>query len=177
MKFLLIILPLFILACQAKTDSFTSEKEFTEFLNDPDNGHIVSVETNDMIVEGRLTPPIEGDKEPQVSIQLRINRQDGGSVLDFGGASKSEVLEKEGYLSFELMGDVYLENNGQIIPCLFHHYERNYGLKPSVDMFFQFKAFQPTEDVIFVYRDQLFNQGLIRLKFDKDLFKVCHVQQ
>src|SRR3989338_6773331 len=150
MRFVLFILPLFIVACSAGTDSFTSEKEFEDFLNDPDNGHIVSVETND---------------------------KDGGAVLDFGGATKSEVLEKEGYLSFELMGDVYLENSGQIIPCSFHHYERNYGLKPSVDMFFHFKAFQPTEDVIFVYRDQLFNQGLIRLKFDKDLFKVCNVQQ
>ena len=98
-------------------------------------------------------------------------------MLDLGGATKSEVLEKEGYLSFDLMGDVYLENDGHIIPALFHHYERNYGLKPSVDVFFQFNAIHPKEDVLLVYRDQLFKQGLIRLKFDKELFKSCYVQE
>ena len=166
-----------LLSCGSKEEQFASDEEFQDYLNNPDNGYILATETDDMTYDVKLTPPMAGDSNAEITVQLRINRKDGGSVLDFGGATKSEALEKEGYLSFDLMTDVYLEDEDQVIPCSFHHYERNYGLKPSLDILFRFKAFEPKGPVTFVYRDQLFDQGLVRLKFDKELFNSCYVKE
>ncbi len=165
-----------LFACGQKTD-FQNEDEMNAYLNNPDNGFISKVETADFIVEAKLSPSIKNDKVPQITVQMRISRKDGNSVLDIGKASKAQVLEREGYLSFEVLNEVFLEDNGNIKPAVFHHYERNYGLKPSVDVFFKFDNIEPKGDVYFNYRDQLFSQGLIKLKFNKELFTSCYVQE
>lgn len=177
-KFLIgLVLMVLVTACSGHKTSFRNEDEMNTYLNDPANGFITSVETADLIVEAKLSPSIKNDKVPQITVQMRISRKDGGSVLDFGGVAKTQALEREGYLSFEILKDVFLESNGKVEPAIFHHYERNYGLKPSVDIFFKFKNFEPSSDVYFNYRDQLFGQGLIKLKFNKDLFTSCYVQE
>lgn len=165
-----------VTACGHKT-SFRTEDEMNDYLNNPENGFISSVETADLKIEAKLSPSIQGDKVPQLTVQMRISRKDGGSVLDFGGVAKPQAMERETYLSFEILKDVFLECKGKAEPAVFHHYERNYGLKPSVDIFFKFNHFEPTEDVYFNYRDQLFSQGLIKLKFNKELFTSCYVQK
>lgn len=172
---LMLLLTLF--ACSGGQTSFESEAAFQEYLNDPDNGYISSVENGDFILEAKLVPPIAGDKAPQCTVQVRLSRKDGGSVLDYGGVQQAEALEREGYLSFEVLGDVYLEDGEDLQPAIFHHYERNYGLKPSVDLFFRFNQFTPKGDVTFVYRDQLFHQGMFRIPFNQALFTSCHVQE
>ncbi len=85
-------------------------------------------------------------------------------------------VRSEGYLSFEVLSNIYLEDGDQLQPAIFHHYERNYGLKPSIDLFFKFNQFTPVNDVTFVYRDQLFDQGMFRILFNKALFTSCHVE-
>jgi hypothetical protein len=170
------LLLLAVFSCSGTKTSFKSEAEFQEYLNDPDNGYISSDENGDFLLEAKLVPAIASDKAPQYTVQLRLSRKDGGSVLDFGGVQQSEALEREGYLSFEVLGDVYLEDGENLQPAIFHHYERNYGLKPSVDLFFRFSHFTPKDDVTLVYRDQLFNQGMFRISFNKALFTSCHVQ-
>jgi hypothetical protein len=109
---------------------------------------------------------------------MRISRLDKKPVLETNTSSKSEVLEREGYLSFDLAKDVSVEYDGKAVACVFHHYERNYGLKPSVDVFFQFPALKdPKENPVFVYRDQQFGEGLIKIEFDKELFTTCYVKK
>lgn len=167
---------LFLLsACSGGKTTFRNEADMQAYLNDPDNGFIVSDETADLLVEAKLTPAIAGDEDPQVTIQLRLTRKDGASVLNPGTVPQAEVSGRESYLSFEVLNDVYLEDGGKTTPALFSHYERNYGLKPGIDLFFRFKNIQPQSAVYLVYRDQLFGQGLIRLKFKKALFTPCHV--
>lgn len=170
-SFMLLLLP----SCSKPKDTFGSVEEIEAYLNDRDNGYISSVETSDFIVESKFVPALAGDANPQVTMHLRISRKDGKPVLETGGAGTAEILQREQYLSFEALSDAYLEGAGQLVPAGFHHYERNYGLKPSVDLYFQFKAMQPDEAVYFNYRDQLFDQGLIRIKINHDLFKTCHV--
>jgi len=165
-----------LFSCSENKTSFANEEELKAYVNDPDNGFIASDENGDFIMEAKLIPSIKEDKEPQLTVQVRLSRKDGGSVLDFGGVPKNEALEREGYLSFEVLNDVYFEDGDQLQPAIFHHYERNYGLKPSIDLFFRFNHFSPKDDVMFVYRDQLFNQGMFRIPFNKALFTSCHVQ-
>ena len=176
MRILLFIWTFILIGCHSKQTKFSSNRELQEYLNNPDNGYITSQESDDFIFELNFIPALKDDKEPQCTAQLRILRKDGGSVLDFGDVSKQEALEREGYLSFDLKEDVYIDEKGHSNPAIFHHYERNYGLKPSIDVLFHFMHVAPKEDVYFTYRDQLFGQGLIRIKLNKELFTKCYVE-
>lgn len=177
MRLLAGILSILLFSCSGNKTSFVSGEDFQAYLNEPDNGFIQSVSVGDFQWDVKLTPTLDEDKNHEVSFNLRIQRKDGGSVLDYGNVGKDVAMTREGFLSFDVKQLVYLECNEQIIPCSFHHYERNYGLKPSVDVVFHFSGVEPKEDVYFVFRDELFNQGLIRIKFNKDLFKTYHVQK
>jgi hypothetical protein len=176
-----LILPfsLFLLfSCSSSQNEFVSMEEFEKYLNDPENGYIQSDEAGDLFFEAKLNPPLSDDPNPQFAIQLRISRLDGKPVLETNTKSGAEVLEREGYLSFDLAKDVAVEYDGKAVSCVFHHYERNYGLKPSIDVFFQFPAIkEPKENPVFVYRDQQFGEGLIKIEFDKELFTTCYVKK
>lgn len=163
-------------SCGGKQTSFKDTKEWEAYVNDPANGFIVSEEASDLKFDLKFMPAISGDEMPQFTVHLRISRKDGGSVLDFNTTSKEEALGREGYLSFDLLKDVSIEENGHGNPAIFHHYERNYGLKPTIDIMFNFMQMEPKNDVYFVYRDELFGQGLIRIKLNKELFTKCYVE-
>ena len=151
--------------------------DFRAYTNNPENGFIQSETTEGLKFEAKMTPSIEGESKPSFTVQLRIKRSDGGQILQYGGVSNDEVLYREGYLSFDLINDVSVKINGKIYKPLFHHYERNYGLKPSVDVLFEFQHVEPKGQVEFMYRDQLFGEGLVRMKFDKELFTKCYVAE
>lgn len=178
MRILLPISLFLLFSCSSSKKEFHSVEEFEAYINDAGNGFIQSDEAGDLFFEAKLNPPLADDENPQIVIQLRISRMDGKPVLETNTSSKSEVLEREGYLSFEMMKDVSIEYDGKAVPCVFHHYERNYGLKPSIDILFQFPALkEPKEDPVFVYRDQQFGEGLIKISFDKELFTSCYVKK
>lgn len=166
-----------ICSCSGNKTSFETKEDFDHYLNDVNNGFIQMKEVGDLKFEVKLIPSLLEDINDEISFQLRISRKDGGSVLEYGGVEKSEALLREGVLSFEVKDYVQLETSDQIIPCEFSHYERNYGLKPSVDILFHFSKVKPKDDLFFVFRDEVFHQGLIRIKFNKDLFKKYHVQK
>lgn len=166
-----------VLGCESNQVNFNDMEELNSFISNPENGFIKKADTPDLNFEAKLVPPIEGGEVNQITIHFRINRNDGGSVLEFGNVGKDKALEREGYLSFELLQDAYLEIGKKTVPALFHHYERNFGLKPSIDVFFNFNISKPEEDIKFFFRDQLFNQGLIQINFNKDLFNTCYVKK
>lgn len=177
MRFLLPISFFLLVSCSSKKD-FQSVAEFESYINDPDNGYIQNEEVGDLLFEAKLNPPLSDDTNPQFAIQLRISRLDGKSVLETNTSSQAEVLEREGYLSFDLAKDVEIEYDGKQLPCSFHHYERNYGLKPSIDVFFQFPAIRDLkENPVFIYRDQQFGEGLVKIEFAKELFTTCYVKR
>ena len=171
-----ILLIVFFTSCGGKETSFKNIEEWEEYVNNPDNGYIVSEEASDLIFDLKFMPALSNDEMPQFTVHLRISRKDGGSVLDFNTNSKQEALSREGYLSFDLLKNVTIEENGHANPAIFHHYERNYGLKPTIDIMFNFIQMEPKNDVYFVYRDELFGQGLIRIKLNKELFTKCYVE-
>jgi len=178
MRFVAYILLMFLVAsCSSRETDFESKASFQKHVNDPDNGFIKQQESNDLIFEAKLVPPLSGENSTECTVHLRIKRKDGGAVLDYGGVDRRMALEREGYLSFDLREDVEMNVEGHSFTPVFHHYERNYGLKPSVDILFNFMNLESDKDVIFQYRDRLFDQGLIRIKFDKELFKTCHVAE
>lgn len=166
-----------LLSCEKGQLIFNTEEEFEMYLNDADNGFIESSESADFKYETKLIPPMKDDTNSQISIQLRIHRKDNGSVLKFENVQMQEISNREAYLSFEIAKDVFLETEDKTIPVSFHHYERNYGLKPSLDLYFTFEKVDDSKDIKFVYRDQLFHQGLVSIEYNKQLLKSCDVRK
>jgi hypothetical protein len=175
--FIYLIFCLIFFSCNEKKHEFKSVKEMNNYLNDVDNGFISIEKTHDLIFEAKLVPSIYGDKHEQYTIHLRLSRENALSVLEIGNVNKQEIIAREAHLSFEILSDVYLEIQSQEIKPEFSHYERNYGLKPSIDLFFYFPKFEIKEDVFFNYRDKLFGQGLIKIKFKKELFTSFYVHE
>lgn len=171
-----ILFIVFLVSCTGKKTSFKDTKEWEAYVNDPANGFIVSEQSADFKFDLKFEPAISNEEIPQFTVHLRISRKDGGSVLDYKTNTKQEALEREGYLSFDLKKDVSIDENGHANPPVFHHYERNYGLKPTIDILFNFMQMEPKNDVHFTYRDELFGQGLIRIKLNKELFTKCYVE-
>lgn len=164
-------------SCQeGQQTTFKNVKEWEAYVADPVHGFILSEATTDLKFDLKFEPAIANDAVPQFTIHLRISRKDGGAVLAFNTNSNEAALAREGYLSFDLKKDVSIESNGHSTPAVFHHYERNYGLKPTIDILFNFKQMAPKEDVYFTYRDELFGQGLVRIKLNKELFTKCYVE-
>lgn len=166
---------LFLVSCESGPLEFESEQEMMAYLNDVDNGFIQRFESTDMLFSTKLVPPLAGDSSGQFAIHLKVNTSDGEAVLMHGDASQQESMLREGYLSFDIIEDVFLEVDGRTVKPLFHHYERNYGIKPGIDIVFIFDKVAPKDDVYFVYRDELFSQGLVRIKYNKTLFNDCYV--
>lgn len=156
---------------------FQSPEEFHTYLNDPNHGFIQSETSEAFSYEAKLVPPVTDDPKSHFTIQLRIKRLDGGSVLDFGEVDEQIRMEREGYLSFELLEDVYIKSGSTTLSPVFHHYERNYGLKPSVDVLFEFPMSKIQDNATFCLRDEVFGQGLIELEFDKEQFNKCYVSK
>lgn len=177
MRVLLFIICLALVACDKQQTEFETLADMEAFISDPKNGFIKSFETEEFIFETKLTPALASDTTGHFSLAMRINRKDGGSVLDYGVVGQQEALLREGYLSFEVLGDVSVECDGELYPALFHHYERNYGLKPSVDLFFDFPEIKPKGPVYFIYRDQLFGQGQVKIEMNNELFTACYVKK
>ncbi len=164
-------------SCSESRNKFKSDIDFQSYLNNSRNGFIQSEESADFIFEVKLIPALKNENEEQFTVQLRIKRKDEKSVLDSDDVTQMEKSSREGYLSFELLENISVEFDGKSEPAIFHHYERNYGIKPSIDVLFNFKNIHPKHDVYFVYRDQVFNQGLIKIKFKKELFTTCYVEE
>lgn len=178
MKIALFISVLFIaIGCDNNQYVFDSEEEFESFVSNNETDFIISQKTTDFYFESMMIPPIEDDTLRQTLFRLRIGLNDGGNVLDFQDGGNYSPLEKEGYLSFEINNDVFLQYEGKKNIPVLHHYERNYGIKPTIDLVFYFNNIDSKEDVVLCYRDQLFGQGLIKLKFNKQLFTNCYVKK
>lgn len=167
-----IIFTLFLVllaSCGGKQREFASVEEARTYANDNDNGFIETVESNDHVFSAKVNPMQKTDDA--LSINLRISRIDGQSVLKHQVLSPAEISEMEMYLSFDFIKDVYLRVDGKDVRPLLHHYERNYKLKPAVDIALTFPKITPTSNVQLVYRDEVFGTGLHELEFDKQAFE------
>lgn len=177
MRNLIYILIFALSACGGDQYVFESEEEFDLYVTGKETPFIQKTETDKFVFESMMIPPIEGDTTEQRLFRLRIGLKDGKSVLEYNKGSDFATLEKEGYLSFDVIKDVFLESGDDEFTPVLHHYERNYGLKPTVDLVFHFNHVKPEKNVRFCYRDQLFGQGLIKMEFSKELFTNCYVKK
>lgn len=148
---------------------FDSRMEMEELVTNPTYGFIGSYKSGNLLFETLFEPA--SLKDSIVVVKLRISEVNGKSVLEHQTTNTDEVRIREQYLSFEIAKDISLEVNGKESAPILTHYERNYRLKPSIDLFFEFKKTEPAiNTAYFNYRDKLFGAGRITIKIDTKNF-------
>ncbi len=163
-------------ACSGKLTKFDDWDSFQDYLNYSKNGFILENKDGDFFYEVKITPPTN-ESNKSITINLRINHLDGSAVLNTNRFSEIEIMQIENYLSFEIENDLVLaKSNSKISPSLVH-YERNYRLKPSIDIIIDFNNIKQGEDYVFVYRDRIFSKETIEFQINQELLNVCHVKK
>lgn len=163
------------LSCAGDKSQFKSQEELKEYVSDPEHGFVHSFNLNKLDLSVMIIPPIGNDESAHFEVRLRISSADGSAVLKLNNSINDNNVSKESYLSFGILKDLYFVDDNGIHSANFHHYERNYGLKNSIDLGFEFPYFEPKGEVRLVYRDELFGQGLATLKIKNHLLNKRYV--
>lgn len=163
--------------CGVSTTTLQLE-DVNTFIRDRSKGFFQEAEVGDFTVELMYLPPAAqayahlqaGDtKEPKqlfkdfegvVNLSLRIKHK---SNTPFDELINDESGEKLAYLIGSIAQQFHMEFGDSTANCLFHHFERDYGLSPYgvVNMTFK-RPSSDTEKFVFIYDDLLFNMGPVR---------------
>ena len=181
----LIVLSLILLtgiSCSSELDS----TEFMEWVKHPENGlhrtktlspyefdaqlkpiaYIALQEKGSGLKKSEFDQLAEAEKDI-VYIDLQVGLE--GSEMDML-QYKSEGLvdykERLYYYSFRFEHDLYLEQNGQKIPCSMYHFERSFSLKGSRRFLLGFEVKDHTHPVTLVINSEVLGLGVVKIKFD-----------
>lgn len=85
--------------------------------------------------------------------------------------NKEDLSKINQYLMAKIQNDLYLEIDGKKIPCSLSHSEGDYGILDhhSLSVLFD-KTNSKSEDVTFVYTDNLFQNGVIKFNYSENVF-------
>ena len=86
------------------------------------------------------------------------------SPLKYIVKSETEYNKIINYLAFEMQDDIYLLDGLDTLKCQLFHFTRNYDVTPNLDFVLGFEK-RKKKDFVFVYDDQIFNTGTIKLKY------------
>lgn len=164
--------------------------EVNGFVRDRDNGFVQKAEVGGFEVELMYQPPAlqayshwvaDASENPEklvkdfddvLNFSLRIKHS---SNTPFDELVNDASGEKLAYLIGSISQQFEIEYGDSSSMCLFHHFERDYGLSPYGVINMAFKR-PSTDQLVFVYDDLLFNMGPVRfhvpLKKLDESFKV-----
>ena len=122
------------------------KKAYIEFVQDYQNGLHVQKETDEFVFDVQYQPTeyiklmrLSNAKEKsddEVSntqyFVLTISVRNGEvDITDYNIQSLEEKQQKVYYFSYQFQGDIQLEENGKLLPCVLFHFERPVDLKHS----------------------------------------------
>jgi len=170
-------------------------QEVAEYIKVRDNGFFQKAEIGDFVVELMYLPPViqalrqnEGGANPDTDLDsLTASFSD---VINFNMRIKhisdtpfdDLVNDEQGtglaYMVGGIAHRLLIEYGDSTSNCLFHHFERDFGMSPYGVVNMAFRRPTATDKITFVYNDQLFNMGPVRfnipLKQLDESFKVIH---
>jgi len=104
---------------------------------------------------------------------FRIRKQDkNGEVLRNELTSIEEYKERVEYYSFDFKNDIFLIQGNDTIPCEMSHFERAYDATPYCNIMVGFpsKEIIGNEDCTIVVHDKIFDNGILKFRFEKNTF-------
>ncbi len=108
---------------------------------------------------------LEGLDYFNLVISLNTNT---GDVLKEQIESEQDYYNRIKYFSFDIQKDLSLtDGSGKTKPCVFSHFERNYGLASSITILMAFEADNQETDKTILYKDKVLGLGTVKLLISK----------
>lgn len=133
----------------------------------------------------KLAKEIEQGVTMQQDADIRRKELDGMYYVDInidllnktsGGVMENDVLSPEDfnarlyYISYRIKDDIFLVSENERRPCSLYLFERNFGLKSSVDISTAFIKNEKDESITIELDPQVFRTGIINFEYDKSMF-------
>ena len=187
-KFLPFLMLLLTPAWWGCSESALSPASYVKWIQDPDHGLKQVKQIGEMIFQVQYKPPdyilAMEKREPVIREEERQSRRQelegmhyfnlhydiantSENALQYGATSGAEYQERVQYFSFGLKHDIYLEENGQRVPCELFQFARNYGISPGLDFSLAFPKGEEDSDLQLVIEEKVFNTGKIRFTIDR----------
>jgi hypothetical protein len=97
------------------------------------------------------------------------NTKQQDELLKINLSSDNEYYGRLEYFSFKMQQDFKLIAGNDTVACGLYHFERIYGLAPYATFVVGFPATSKNEDLKLWYHDNIFNNGIIILNFNKEI--------
>lgn len=186
-----VVLPglLFLVGCGPSTMPLG---HFAEWCQQPEHGLVkarqlsgfdfqLSYQPNQLVAKRNSLVP-ESDKalgfQNWEYYHLKIGQEGGGrqELLKELAQSPEHYQQLVGALSFSYQSNISLKVGDQTLPCLHYHFERNYGLRPELDLVFAFKNVDPQFefDRQISIDDQLFGTGILNFQLEGTDLQTAH---
>lgn len=175
----------FVLLILSGCSSDLPKQAYVDWVQDLDNGLIVRKEIGNFAFElfykpldyqilqaGENVTAIDSYKDTQ-HYTLKIESLSGVDVLKNGAIDDAEYNNRLFYLADYIQNDLRLIENGDTLPCLFSHYERNYGLAPYAKVTFAFQAHANSSysAKTIQYDDPVFGAGRLHFHYSKSVLE------
>lgn len=104
-----------------------------------------------------------------IMLDLKIGRQDQEDLIEAGALNKAEVQQRIYYYAYTLKDDIYLEKDGEEVPCGMLHFERSFDLKGHRSFLLGFEPLKHQKQLPFtlVINSELLATGPIKLHFEE----------
>jgi len=104
-----------------------------------------------------------------IMLDLKIGRQDQEDLIETGALSKAEIQQRIYYYAYTFKDHIYLEKDGEQLPCAMLHFERSFDLKGYRNFLLGFEPLNDDTQLPFtlVIHSELLATGPIKLYFEE----------
>lgn len=95
---------------------------------------------------------------------LQLGLADGSDILKSSIEKSGDFSRNIEYLSFYIQQDLKLVEGGDTLPCLLHHFERDYGISHFAKIVLAFeKSNNVAADKTLIFNDRQFGAGTVSM--------------
>lgn len=105
-----------------------------------------------------------------VDINIDLLNKTSGGVMENDVISPEDFNARLYYISYRMQDDIFLVSGNDRRPCSLYLFERNFGLKSSVDISTAFIKIEKDENITVELNSQVFRTGIINFEYDKNVF-------
>lgn len=167
----------------------TSTSDFIKWVENDKNGLKVSKQFENFIVTTQYKPlPYQALRQlkqvnpPRNQFKKEMEELDGleyfnlvirlannnGDVLKEKINSENDYYQRIKYFSFEIQKDLVLKyGNGATKPCVFSHFERNFGISSAITITMAFESENIQSDKTLEFNDKVLGLGKIELQISE----------
>lgn len=105
------------------------------------------------------------------TLRIRVDNYTD-ELIRYNLKSEEQYYKRLRYCMTEMQSDIYLLQGSDSLKCQLFHFERTFGIAPYLTFSLGFeKAKDSLRDCTFLFNDNLFNGGNIKMKISSEIFK------